>query len=143
MEAYWSFGQLMKQISVSGTHGLDFREFVVLTAISEGATYPKFIGERLFINASDVSRLLETLSKGGFIKRELDASDSRRVLVTLTEAGVIVLRNARTRIEGLIADAENTVSSDDLEQTTRTLTRLKHTIRARIQQELTTRTDSS
>jgi DNA-binding MarR family transcriptional regulator len=142
MEAFWSFGQLMKQISVSGAHGLDFREFVVLTAISEGAIYPKFIGERLSINASDVSRILETLSKGGFIKRELDASDSRRVLVTLTEAGVIVLKSARARIEQLIADAENTVSSDDLEQTARTLTRLKHTIRLRTQQE-PIRTDSS
>ena len=142
MEAFWGFGQLMKQISVIGTHGLDFREFVVLTAISEGASYPKFICERLSINASDVSRILETLSKGGFIKRELDAEDSRRVLVTLTEAGVIVLSSARARIEQLICDAESTCSSDDLEQTTRTLTRLQQTIRARTQQELT-RTDSS
>lgn len=142
MEAFWGFGQLMKQISVSGTHGLDFREFMVLTAISEGAIYPKFICERLSINASDVSRILETLSKGGFIKRELDAEDSRRVLVTLTEAGVIVLRNARARIERLISDAESSLSSDDLAQTTKTLTRLQQTIRARIQQELT-RTDSS
>ena len=142
MEAFWGFGQLMKQISVSGAHGLDFREFVVLTAISEGAIYPKFICERLSINASDVSRILETLSKGGFIKRELDAEDSRRVRVTLTEAGVIVLSSARARIEQLIADAENTVSSDDLEQTARTLTRLGQTIRARTQKELT-RTDSS
>lgn len=142
MEAFWSFGQLMKQISLIGAQGLDFREFVVLTAISEGASYPKFIGERLSINASDISRILETLSKGGFIKRELDAEDSRRVLVTLTESGVIVLSNARARIEQLIADAEQSVSSEDLEQTTRTLTRLKHSIRARTQQELT-RTDSS
>lgn len=133
----------MKQISVSGAHGLDFREFVVLTAVSEGAIYPKFIGERLSINASDVSRLLETLSKGGFIRRELDAEDSRRVLVTLTEAGVIVLKSARARIERLIADAESSVSSDDLEQTTKTLTCLKQTIRARIQQELGKPTDSS
>lgn len=143
MEAFWSFGQLLKQISVSGAHGLDFREFVVLTAISEGAIYPKFIGERLSINASDVSRLLETLSKGGFIKRELDAEDSRRVRVTLTEAGVVVLKSARARIERLIADAEHTVSSEDLEQTTRTLTRLKETIRARTQQEQIAPTDSS
>lgn len=152
MKAFWGFGQLMKQISVIGARGLDFREFLTLSAISEGAIYPKLICERLSINASDVSRLLETLSKGGFIKRELDAEDSRRVLVTLTEAGVIVLSNARARIEQLIAEAENTISSDDLEQTTRTLTRLQHTIRARTQQELTrsepspsepTRSDSS
>jgi DNA-binding MarR family transcriptional regulator len=63
--------------------------------------------------------------------------------VTLTEAGVIVLKSARARIERLIADAENTVSSEDLEQTTRTLTRLKQTIHTRIQQERTAPTDSS
>ena len=142
MEAFWGFGQLMKQISVMGAHGLDFREFMTLTAISERAIYPKLICERLSINASDVSRILETLSRGGFIKRELDAEDSRRVLVTLTESGVIVLSNARARIEQLISDAESTLSSDDLERTTKTLMRLQQIIRTRTQQELT-RTDSS
>ena len=145
MEAFWGFGQLMRQQiipSVVGEHGLDFKDFITLTSISEGAVYPKNICERLSTNASDVSRILETLSKGGFIKRELDTEDSRRVLVSLTPTGTAVLKTARDRIQQMISDAESTCSSDDLEQTTRTLTRLQHSIRARVQQELT-RTDSS
>ena len=145
MEAFWGFGQLMRQQiipSVVGEHGLDFKDFITLTSISEGAVYPKNICERLSTNASDVSRILETLSKGGFIKRELDTEDSRRVLVSLTPTGTAVLKPARDRIQQLISEAESALSSDDLEQTTRTLTRLQHTIRARVQQELT-RTDSS
>lgn len=145
MEAFWGFGQLMRQQiipSVVGEHGLDFKDFITLTSISEGAVYPKNICERLSTNASDVSRILETLSKGGFIKRELDTEDSRRVLVSLTPTGTAVLKTARDRIQQLISEAESALSSDDLEQTTRTLTRLQHTIRARVQQELT-RTDSS
>lgn len=145
MEAFWGFGQLMRQQiipSVVGEHGLDFKDFITLTSISEGAVYPKNICERLSTNASDVSRILETLSKGGFIKRELDTEDSRRVLVSLTPTGTAVLKTARDRIQQLISEAESALSSDDLEQTTRTLTRLQQTIRARVQQELT-RTDSS
>jgi len=145
MEAFWGFGQLMRQQiipSVVGEHGLDFKDFITLTSISEGAVYPKNICERLSTNASDVSRILETLSKGGFIKRELDTEDSRRVLVSLTPTGTAVLKTARDRIQQLISEAESALSSDDLEQTTRTLTRLQHSIRARVQQELT-RTDSS
>lgn len=145
MEAFWGFGQLMRQQiipSVVGEHGLDFKDFITLTSISEGAVYPKNICERLSTNASDVSRILETLSKGGFIKRELDTEDSRRVLVSLTPTGTAVLKTARDRIQQLISEAESALSSDDLEQTTLTLTRLQQTIRARVQQELT-RTDSS
>ena len=145
MEAFWGFGQLMRQQiipSVVGEHGLDFKDFITLTSISEGAVYPKNICERLSTNASDVSRILETLSKGGFIKRELDTEDSRRVLVSLTPAGTAVLKTARDRIQQLISDAEDTVHSDDLEQTTQTLLQLQHTIRSRIAQQ-STRTDSS
>ncbi len=145
MEAFWGFGQLMRQQiipSVVGEHGLDFKDFITLTSISEGAVYPKNICERLSTNASDVSRILETLSKASFIKRELDTDDSRRVLVSLTPAGATVLQTARERIQQLISDAEDTIQSDDLEKTAQTLLQLQQIMRSRIAQQ-STRTDSS
>jgi DNA-binding MarR family transcriptional regulator len=135
MEAFWGFGQIMRQHvipSVIGEYGLDFKDFITLTSIYEGVHYPKFICERLHTNPSDVSRILETLSKGGFVKRELDEHDSRRVRVTLTEHGQQVLRLARERIHTLLTLAEGALPDDELEHFSATLVRLQHIIGQRV-----------
>jgi DNA-binding MarR family transcriptional regulator len=137
MEAFWGFGQIMRQHlvpSVVGEYGLDFKDFITLVSISEGAQYPKFICERLSTNASDVSRTLETLSKRGFVKRELDSEDSRRVRVTLTDAGETVLATARGRIQELLEDAERVLPDEELQRFTQTLVHLQQRLKARIAQ---------
>jgi DNA-binding MarR family transcriptional regulator len=137
MEAFWGFGQIMRQHvipSVVGEYGMDFKDFITLISISEGAHYPKFICERLMTNPSDVSRILETLSKSGFVKRELDEHDSRRVRVTLTDHGQSVLRLARERIEALLTFAEGTLPDEELEQFSSTLMHLQSAIAGRVKE---------
>jgi DNA-binding MarR family transcriptional regulator len=135
MEAFWGFGQIMRHHvipSVVGEYGLDFKDFLTLASIHDGAHYPKFICERLMTNPSDVSRTLETLSKGGFVKRELDEQDSRRVRLTLTEHGESVLRLARERIQLVLTFAEGTLSDEEVERFSATLVHLQQVIGARV-----------
>jgi DNA-binding MarR family transcriptional regulator len=138
LEAFWGFGQIMRQHlipSVVGEYGMDFKDFVTLTAISEGAHYPKLICERMSNTASDVSRTLETLSKNGFVKRELDTDDSRRVRVTITEKGESVLQTARSRIQSLIVEAERNLPEEELERVSVTLLHLQQVMKARLTEQ--------
>ncbi len=135
METFWGFGQLMRQHiipSVVGEHGLDFKDFITLISIKEGAHYPKFICERLLTSPSDVSRTLEMLSKRGLIRRELDDHDSRRVRVTLTAQGTDILRQSKLRIQELLSFAEGTLEETELERLSVTLAHLQQIMVARI-----------
>jgi DNA-binding MarR family transcriptional regulator len=135
MESFWGFGQIMRQHvipSVIGEYGLDFKDFVTLISVSEGVHFPKFICQRLSMSASDVSRILENLSKNGFVTRELDAEDSRRIKVTLTERGETVLNTARGRIEQLFSDVEQILPADELERFSNSLVQIQHIIRTRV-----------
>jgi DNA-binding MarR family transcriptional regulator len=135
MEAFWGFGQMMRQQiipSVIGEYGLDFKDFVTLISVSEGVHFPKSICQRLSMNASDVSRILDNLSKNGFVTRELDAEDSRRIKVTLTARGEAVLKTARGRIEQLFNDVELTLPPEELERFSTTLLQFQQVVRTRI-----------
>jgi DNA-binding MarR family transcriptional regulator len=124
LEAWWTFGQVMRQQiipSVVGRYGLDFRDFLTLTSINDGDHFPKMICKRLVTTPSDVSRILDKLEDSGFVKRELDTEDSRRIRVTLTKTGLQVLEDARKNVEEVMVHASGTLSNTDLEQFTQTM----------------------
>jgi DNA-binding MarR family transcriptional regulator len=124
LEAWWTFGQIMRQQiipSVVGKHGLEFRDFLTLTSINEGDHFPKMICKRLVTTPSDVSRILDKLEESGFVKRELDTEDSRRIKASLTKAGVQVLEDARENVEHVMVTASGTLGDDELEHFTDTM----------------------
>jgi DNA-binding MarR family transcriptional regulator len=124
LEAWWTFGQVMRQQiipSVVGKYGLEFRDFLTLTSIFEGDHFPKMICKRLVTTPSDVSRILDKLEESGFVKRELDTEDSRRIKVSLTTAGLQVLEDARANVGDVMLHASGNLNNVELEQFTETM----------------------
>ncbi len=124
LEAWWTFGQIMRQQiipSVVGKYGLEFRDFLTLTSINEGDHFPKMICKRLVTSPSDVSRILDKLEESGFVKRELDTEDSRRIKVSLTIAGLQVLEDARENVEYVMLNASGSLNNAELEGFTDTM----------------------
>ncbi|THF84299.1 winged helix-turn-helix transcriptional regulator [Deinococcus sp. KSM4-11] len=98
MAAWWAATQAMKRHLtpvLEREHGLDFKDYLALSAVETGANYPGLVCGRLAMTPSMVSRLIDDLVKSGLIVRRLDLDDSRRVQLTLTSAGAAVLAATR------------------------------------------------
>lgn len=133
LEAWWSFGQLMRQRimpSVIGQLDLEFRDFLALTAIEEGALYPKLICTRLATNPSDVSRILEKLTEKGLVTRALDAEDSRRIRVVLTDLGNQTVETMRQGVAKYILKAVGHLPNSELEHFAKTMRHLTTNLEA-------------
>ncbi|GHF52144.1 MarR family winged helix-turn-helix transcriptional regulator [Deinococcus metalli] len=105
MSAWWAATQAMKRHvapMLAREHGLEFKDFVALSAIESGANYPGLICGRLTMTPSTVSRVIDDLVKGGLIVRRLDDADSRRVQLHLTPAGEDVLRATRQTMHAVL-----------------------------------------
>ncbi|WP_424952768.1 MarR family winged helix-turn-helix transcriptional regulator [Deinococcus sp.] len=105
-------------------HGLEFKDFVALSAIEAGANYPGLICQRAALTPSAVSRLIDDLVKGDLIVRRLDEHDSRRVHLSLTPAGQNVLAATRTTMYQLLGQGLNTLPDEQMHLFARTLQQL-------------------
>jgi DNA-binding MarR family transcriptional regulator len=138
MSAWWSFGQVMKQHIVprlEREHGIDFVNFIALNAINTGANYPTHICERLVMQPSGVSRIIEHLTTRGFITRSLDTDDSRRVKLEITPKGSFVLEEARVTMSELLDHGFRDVPSEQLEAFASILDRAHRTMSTATQTE--------
>ncbi len=139
MEAWWGFGQIMRGHvipTVVGRHGMDFKHFMALVAIKEGAQFPKQICERLVTTPSDISRVLEDLESKNFIARNLDREDSRRIKLSMTKQGVSILQEARAMIEDLLTKSLENISPKQLDVLSNTLSQLTSNIRQNLEQQV-------
>jgi DNA-binding MarR family transcriptional regulator len=138
LEAWWSFGQVMRQHimpKVIGQLDLDFKDFFALVAIHDGAIYPKLICSRLATNPSDISRILEKLEEKGLVTRALDPEDSRRIRVVLTAHGLATLEHKRRSMAEHILKAVHGMSADELERFASTMQHLTDGIKAQFKDE--------
>lgn len=79
------------------------REYWVLTClVDSSATSQSSLSELLTIDASDMVRLLDSLEKRGWAKRERDPQDRRRQIVTSTKKG----SKAQKELSQLVDSAE-------------------------------------
>lgn len=79
------------------------REYWVLTCLVESsATSQSSLSELLAIDASDMVRLLDSLEKRGWAKRERDPQDRRRQIVASTKKG----SKAQKELAQLVDSAE-------------------------------------
>lgn len=69
-------------------HGLEMREFMVLSSIFNGYHYSSGLARRLYANKYAVSRVVQKLLDAGLIRRAIDEDDSRKVRLDTTEKGV-------------------------------------------------------
>lgn len=80
------------------------REYWVLTCLVDSdAASQSALSETLAIDASDMVRLIDSLEKRGWAKRERDPKDRRRQIVSSTKKGT----KAQAELAGLLAEAES------------------------------------
>jgi DNA-binding MarR family transcriptional regulator len=78
-------------------HGISFKEFQVMCALSEASTHSLKridLAEKVGLSASGVTRMLLPMEKIGLISKEEGARDARVSLVRLSEVGERILADA-------------------------------------------------
>ncbi len=138
LEAWWSFGQTMRQHvipKVIGDLDLEFKDFLALVAIHDGALYPKLICTRLATNPSDISRILEKLEEKELVTRALDPEDSRRIRVVLTAHGLATLEHKRQAMAEHILKAVEDMPANELERFANTMKHLTDGIKAQFKDD--------
>jgi DNA-binding MarR family transcriptional regulator len=94
LSAWWKLSQALKRRvapRLENEYGVRFKHFLVLTNISRGHRSPGALAETLGFPPSEVSRVLDVLSRKGLVRREVDPEDLRRMKLELTPAGDAVL----------------------------------------------------
>lgn len=74
------------------------------------------LADRLFLERSTVSRLVDSMTKGGFVNRILNEENRREVLVSLTEKGQRSLQQVREQSIQYYYSILNEVPEDDQHQ---------------------------
>ncbi|MFN3266019.1 MAG: MarR family winged helix-turn-helix transcriptional regulator [Deinococcales bacterium] len=138
LETWWAFGQIMRQRIVPRVIGeldftLDLKDFFALAAIFEGIKYPKLICDRLAINPSDVSRILEHLEQQSLVTRTLDPDDSRRIQVVLTLQGKQTVEQMRRGVAKHILAALEHLPPEQLEYFAKTMQQFTQNIKAQFE----------
>lgn len=83
---------------------ISLREYWVLTCLASNvAASQASLCEMLAIDASDMVRIIDTLEKRQWVKRERDPKDRRRQIVTSSKKG----RNAQKELNQLVSAAED------------------------------------
>ncbi|AGG67704.1 hypothetical protein H924_11380 [Corynebacterium callunae DSM 20147] len=86
------------------SHETTMREYWTLTClVHSDAASQSALCELLAIDASDMVRLVDSLEKRGWAKRERDPKDRRRQIVTSTKKG----RNAQAELHKVVLEAED------------------------------------
>lgn len=87
-----------------GVYKTNLREFWVLTClVEEDAASQSALSELLAFDASDMVRLIDSLERRGWAKRERDPNDRRRQIVTSTKKG----RKMQDLLALKVADSED------------------------------------
>ncbi|MFF7636652.1 MarR family winged helix-turn-helix transcriptional regulator [Kitasatospora sp. NPDC008050] len=89
----------------------------VLAALADfGPHAQRELAERLGIDASDLVRLLDELSRAGLVERTRAAADRRRMQVTLAPAGRVTLDELRTEAAAVQSEVLAPLSAAEQEQ---------------------------
>ena len=134
MHTWFTFGQAIKSKIVpvlERHHNADFFDFMVLNLIDEGNIHPGAIAEKIVVQPSKISRVLEDLVKRGLVKRSLDAEDSRRVRLELTVEGEKVLREVYVTIRTILEPSFAEVGHDHIRNIMQSVTHMTQAISSR------------
>ncbi|MFN8011871.1 MAG: MarR family transcriptional regulator [Holophagaceae bacterium] len=81
----------------------------------------KGLAERMHLDPSTVTGVVERLHRKGLVSREADAEDRRRVVLGLTEEGRKTVRTAPHPAQGQLLHALSVMDADQVEQLNKTL----------------------
>lgn len=85
-------------------HGLSYARFLVLLALSRGASSQRTIGSWLGVSEPSVSRMTRVLASSGLVAVAPDPRGGNRRVVRLTERGEVTFRRGAALLEGRFAD---------------------------------------
>jgi DNA-binding MarR family transcriptional regulator len=86
------------------------------------------LADRTIKDQTTVTRLLDSLVRKGFVRREQDATDRRVVLNLLTESGRQLESRLVPAALEMMADSSYGISEEDLATTVRTLRRIQENL---------------
>lgn len=109
-------------------HDSSMREFWILSCVIEEPLSQRQLSEVLAIDASDMVRLIDSLEKHEWVKRDRDPGDRRRQIITATKKGA----KAHSSLAKDVADAEDRALDMS---TTKQLKSLKKLAKAVLEEE--------
>ena len=105
------------------------KQMLVLKALSMKGPLPQndlaFITER---DKASLARFINTLEKKNLVARIPSATDKRINMVHLTKHGELVFQNTVPIFKKLVLQIQENISEEELEQTARTLAKIKNNI---------------
>jgi MarR family transcriptional regulator, organic hydroperoxide resistance regulator len=113
-------------------HGLALtpEQWIVLVQLwSKDGQSQSALSELTLRDPPTMSRILDTMQRGGLIERVVDEHDARSRLVKLTKAGKALQAKLVPVAKRLVARLERDISERDLETTHRTLTKMLENLR--------------
>ena len=113
-------------------HGLELtpEQWIVLVRLwqEDGQTQSK-LSESTLRDRPTMSRIIDTMEKGGLVQRQPDQNDARSNLIKLTRAGKALQPKLVPLAQKLVAQLEQGIPARDLELTHRTLSRMLANLR--------------
>lgn len=109
------------------SHGLELtpEQWIVLVQLwTKDGQSQSALSELTLRDAPTMSRILDTMQKGGLVTRVVDEQDARSRLVKLTKTGKALQAKLVPVAKGLVARLEQGISERDLETTHRTLAKM-------------------
>ena len=103
--AHWRIGRAIHEYVnplLEETHGLSYRDFLVLSAVVRGVHYPTELSERLMLPKDTTSRIVQTLLQAELLARTIDPDDSRRTRLRATQSGQRVYAEFKESIEEML-----------------------------------------
>ena len=116
IHSFWRLRQrIISQINprIREAHDVDFLEIMLLEQIGTTDLSPSEIAEVMQVPAHTISRKLDSLQKGGLIRRALDPNDARRRVLSLTNTGQEVLKQAQQTLADEVSELLATLSEGD------------------------------
>ena len=94
------------------------------------------LAERLYVTRPSVSALLERLERGGFIRREVSASDRRGICIWLEPRGRVAIESLRVELKEYAVGLIETLADSEVDDFIRVMERFVEAGRARRARDL-------
>ncbi len=85
----------------------------LIVLLNDDAMTQGHLGEKLYLEKSSVSRLVNGLEKHGWIVRKKSENDSRQKLISLTEEAVTTLERCASVAWDVLEEAQHGMSEDE------------------------------
>lgn len=117
------YSRALAKGSLSTAHGLSMGEAPVLDLLSRmpDGMSPSYLASRLGYTRSRMTRILDSLSAKGYVRREADSHDRRRVTAFATEKGRKFSREQRAEGVNDLAARLTTLGEHDTKELLRVL----------------------